>query len=576
VREPVERVFAGVARRLDRAAEATFARPRIRSLLHRRAVRAWRATDAPLILCYGNINRSAFAVALARAGGRPAARGGGFHPEADRPAPAATVACAAAYGVDLSAHRSRLVTREDLAAAPAIFVFDLDNVARLAARCPRALARTHLLGALDADPRVLIDDPHARPVSVLEQTLARIARAIDCVEAAPVSGGPLGGRDVVCVGFNDWDNEVWTNQHHLMSRLAAAGNRVLFIESLGLRRPALGSGRDLRRMARRLRRGLAGPRREADGVTVLSPLVVPVHSSALIRALNARVLRTSVRLAARRMGLGTPVLWAYVPQAEVLLDALGPDLVVYHCVDDIAAQDGIDEASFVAAERRFAARADLVIASSPRLAERMRGMSKRLLYAPNVADTELFATALDPGPLDPGLAALPEPRIVFVGAIVAKKLDFELIRALGTARPSWTFALVGPVGLGDPDTDASVFAAHPNIQLLGPRSQSALPAVLRGAAVGLIPYRRSRLTESIFPMKVYEYLGAGLAVVATGVPALANLDGVELVEGVEDTLAAIERALAGDSPQLRRERSEAVREHSWTARLQEIGVALSR
>src|SRR5436305_9405045 len=84
----------------------------------------------------------------------------------------------------------------------------------------------------------------------------------------------LRGRDIVCVGFADWDTELWTNQHHLMSRLAAE-NRVLFVESLGLRRPQL-AGRDLRRIGRRLRRGLAPPRR-ADGLYVLSPLVVPLH-----------------------------------------------------------------------------------------------------------------------------------------------------------------------------------------------------------------------------------------------------------------------------------------------------------
>ena len=134
---------------------------------------------------------------------------------------------------------------------------------------------------------------------------------------------------------------------------------------------------------------------------------------------------------------------------------------------------------------------------------------------------------------------------------------------------------MGPVGLGDPDTDVSVLAAVPNVQLLGPRHQSALPDVLRGAAVGIIPYRRSRLTESIFPMKVYEYLAAGLSVVATGVPAVAEVDGVELVEGAQEMLAAIERALGDDSPELRRERSEAARRHSWKTRLDEIGAALS-
>jgi glycosyltransferase involved in cell wall biosynthesis len=379
----------------------------------------------------------------------------------------------------------------------------------------------------------------------------------------------------VCVGFNDWDNEVWTNQHHLMARLARAGSRVLFVESLGLRRPQLGSGRDLRRIVRRLRRGLAAPR-SYDGVSVLSPLVMPVHSVAAVRALNARVLSARVARAAARLGMRRPVLWGYVPQAEVLLAALDPELVVYHCVDDIAAQERIDAASFAAAERRFARRADLVLASAPALADRMRELSSNVMYAPNVADTAAFATALEPGPVDTALAALSEPRIVFVGAIAAKKLDFDLIRGVAAARRDWTFAFVGPVGLGDPGTDASALESEPNVHLLGRRAQEALPGVLRGAAVGLIPYRRSRLTASIFPMKVYEYLAAGLPVVATPLRGLEEIDGVTVAEGVEATVAALELALAGDSPDRRRACSESVRHHSWDSRLAEIGEALRR
>src|SRR5271157_584171 len=139
---------------------------------------------------------------------------------------------------------------------------------------------------------------------------------------APMGEHPrLQGRDIVCVGFADWDTELWTNQHHLMSRLARE-NRVLFVESLGLRQPQL-AGRDLARIARRLRRGLAPPR-AVDGLHVISPLVLPFHRSRLARALNARLLPALVRRAARRLGLHAPILWAYVPQAEVLIDTLRP------------------------------------------------------------------------------------------------------------------------------------------------------------------------------------------------------------------------------------------------------------
>ena len=381
----------------------------------------------------------------------------------------------------------------------------------------------------------------------------------------------LQGRDIVCVGFADWDTELWTNQHHLMSRLARE-NRVLFIESLGLRRPQL-AGRDLTRIARRLRSGLR-PARAVDGLHVLSPLVLPLHRSRIARALNRRLLPALVGRAARRLGMRRPILWAYVPQAEVLIDALEPSLILYHCVDDIAAQDRIDTASFRAAEARFAARADLVLASAPALAERLRRISENVLYAPNVADTELFSRALGPGPLDPGMAALPTPRIVFTGAIVAAKLDLPMLAELARRRPSWSFALVGPIGPGEPRADVSQLSGEPNIHLLGPRSYGELPDVLRAADAGLIPYSRNALTESIFPMKVYEYLAAGLPVVATPLPALSGVADVATAPDAAGIAELLTQALADDQPDRRGERSRAAASHSWERRLDEIAAAL--
>ena len=270
-----------------------------------------------------------------------------------------------------------------------------------------------------------------------------------------------------------------------------------------------------------------------------------------------------------------PWLWSYVPQAEVLLDALEPSLVVYHCVDDISAHERIDTASFRAAEARFAGRADLVLASAPELVRRMRELSENVLEAPNVADTELFAQALDPALApDPAIAALPAPRIVFTGAISAVKLDIPLLLALARARPDWSLALVGPVGLGDPTTDVSALAAEPNVHLLGPRRYEELPAVLRGADAGLIPYVRSELTDSIFPMKVYEYLAAGLPVVATRLPALAGVEQVSREPDAGSFQAALERELAEDTPARRAERSAQAASHSWDERLREIAGAI--
>jgi glycosyltransferase involved in cell wall biosynthesis len=381
----------------------------------------------------------------------------------------------------------------------------------------------------------------------------------------------LEGRDIVCIGTADWVTELPINQHHLMRRLAAR-NRVLFVESLGLRRPQLAS-RDLRRIGRRLARGLRGAR-PVDGLHVLSPLVLPFHGSDSVRALNRRLLRFQVGRAAGRLDLRRPILWAYAPQAEAVLEVLDPELVVYHCVDDVASQKGVDAESFRAAERRFAARADLVLASAPALDERMRSLSANVLYAPNVADTGLFATALEPGPVDAAIEALPRPRLVFQGAIVATKLDLGLLAELARLRPGWSVVLVGPVGAGDPGGDLSQLDRAANIHMVGPREATALPAVLRGADAGLIPYAINDLTRSVFPMKVYEYLAAGLPVFTTPLPALNDVEAVEVVNDAGELVAAVERELSVDSAERRAERSRAAAANSWEARIEEIESAL--
>jgi glycosyltransferase involved in cell wall biosynthesis len=381
----------------------------------------------------------------------------------------------------------------------------------------------------------------------------------------------LSGRDIVCVGFSDWNNTILTNEQHLLTRMAA-DNNILFVESLGLRRPQV-AGRDLKRMARRLWRGLQPPR-AVDGLHVLSPLVLPLHDVAAARRFNAYVLPFLVRRAARRLGMRNPILWSFVGQAEVLIDPLRPSKVLFYNDDDHGAKKGIDPVSFYAAEAAFAARADAILCSAPEITARMRRLNAHVHDAPNVADTAMFATALEDGPVDPALAALPGPRIVFVGAIQAHTVDVELVVELATARPDWSLAFVGPVGTGDPGTDVSAMAALPNVHLLGPRRYAELPAVLRGADAAMLPYLTGGAMRSVFPMKTYEYLAAGRPVVTTPLPGLAEVaDIVRAATGAEFA-ARLAETIAADTPEQRRRRSAAVQQHSFEARIEQIGAVL--
>ena len=384
--------------------------------------------------------------------------------------------------------------------------------------------------------------------------------------------GAEAARDILLLSTADWDHPYWTNKQHVAVELARSGHRVLYVDSLGLRPPSLGR-RDGRRLARRLWTGLRPPRQVRPGLWVWSPLALPWPTSALARRWNRAALRTGLALATRWAGLSPKTLWTYSPLSAEVLDLQGFGRVVYHAVDDIAAQPAMPAALIRRAEGELVRRADVVFATSPSLQARHAAAgARRSIFLPNVADPDHFGAALTPGaPPPPDLATLPEPRIAFVGAVSGYKLDFALLRAVAKARPGYSFVLIGPLGEGDARSDPSPLRGVPNLHLLGPRSYAALPAYLAGCQAAMLPAATNAYTEAMFPMKFFEYLGAGLPVVTTPLPALADYAELALVAAPDPPAfaAALDFALAGAGPPLSA-RLAAARRHTYAGRTREM------
>jgi glycosyltransferase involved in cell wall biosynthesis len=382
---------------------------------------------------------------------------------------------------------------------------------------------------------------------------------------------------IVVAASAAWETPAPVNAHQLARRLAARGHRVLFVESVGLRPPApLASGQDLRRVLTRLRGALRGVREVEPRLWVLSP-VVPLVGPPALRALALRVVARGVARAARRLGFEAPVLWAFLPTALAVAERLPAAAVVYHCVDHYAANPGVDAAFVEAEEERMLARADLVFATSPVLGARLRAKGAEPRVVPNVADVALFARAHEPLPEPPELRELPRPRAIYVGNLAAYRVDLELLAFL--ARSGISLALVGPIGLGDAaraPRELAELLALPGVRALGPRPPQSLPAYLRHADVGLIPFLDNDHTRGSSPLKLWEYLAAGLPVVATPLPSLAEVaePGLVLARGPGAFAAAV-RAAAASAPEERLARLSRARTHDWPARIEELCDALA-
>ncbi|HTO54353.1 MAG TPA: glycosyltransferase [Myxococcota bacterium] len=373
-----------------------------------------------------------------------------------------------------------------------------------------------------------------------------------------------------------WDTTNPVNAHQIARRLAGAGHRVLFVDSSGLRAPAFGSAHDRRRILNRLARGLGGARPVAANLDVLSPLTLPAGWPEPLRSLSQSLYAAALTRAARARGLERPIAWAMLPTQRAAARALRPRLLVYHAVDDYAANPGVDSAWLRAEEREMLADADLVFAASPSLCERLREERRDVELLANVADVELFSRAVTAPPPEPAeLAKLPRPRAVYVGNLAAYRFDFELLRAAARALRRVQFVLIGPVGLGDPrapESAADALAAEPNVTFLGPRPQAELPALLAHCDVALLPLLENAHTISCMPLKLWEYLAAGLPIVSRDLPNLRGLcdeHAIRLYGDPAGFVPALEKSL-DDQSLGRAERLELARAHGWPGRIAQI------
>jgi glycosyltransferase involved in cell wall biosynthesis len=185
-------------------------------------------------------------------------------------------------------------------------------------------------------------------------------------------------------------------------------------------------------------------------------------------------------------------------------------------------------------------------------------------------DHGLFSRALSPETRVPeDLVALPRPVLGFYGTL-QDWVDLDLVAEVARRRPDWSIVLIGTVHV-----DTAVVADLPNVHLLGRRRNDELPAYCKGFDVGLIPYRQSEQLRYRNPIKLREYLSAGLGVVSTEVPEVRRYARWCSIAGdAAGFVRAIERVLADDSPALRRERSRAMREETWPARVAEIATTV--
>jgi glycosyltransferase involved in cell wall biosynthesis len=375
------------------------------------------------------------------------------------------------------------------------------------------------------------------------------------------------GQDIICFS-NDWDGDPLSKKH-IMQRLARR-NRVLWVNSLGNRNPTA-SVHDLKRVIKKLRDFTEGSKQVQEGIHVFAPLAIPFHGSATARWINEKALKWSIRRACRRLGFRNPITWSFVPASAQVAGALGESALVYHCVDENSGFTGTDKEAIRSLEEQLMERADCVFVSSDVLLSTKRRHNRNTFLVTHGVDVPHFRKACEIATVIPDeMKMLRKPVIGFFG-LIADWVDLELIRFLALAEPDWTFVLIGKVV-----TNVGAIDGLPNVHLLGQKPYAALPAYAKAFDVALMPFVMNELTLAANPLKIREYLAAGLPVVSSAIPEAEKLKAVlHVAKNHAEFLAIIRQIVASGKTGPQMEISKQMDPESWDAKVEEFSRILS-
>lgn len=378
-------------------------------------------------------------------------------------------------------------------------------------------------------------------------------------------------NDLIFVSMENWD-AIWRRNQFLCSGLAEQNPnaKVLFV---GLARDVSHDLRKGRVGALRARAMEAVP--GAPNITLLRPLKLFPNTLRWGRKANEALFRHQVKQAARALGLRRPTLWLNPHSAVHMAGRMGEARVIYDITDDWSSltQSPALLKLTIAQDAALCRRADAVVVCSERLFEMKKPLTSHLFLIPNGVDAAHYRVVLDgTGPLPSAAGAWPKPVLGYTGTIHPDRVDIDLVEDLARAFPQGTVALIGPNFL--PPADQARLDACANVTLTGPVPYAQLPEQMRAFDVCITPHRISAFTESLNPIKLWEYLAAGKPIVATDVAGFRDYPQcVRIARDAESFIGEVQQALSESRDAQLSRRAEASG-HSWAARLADVQAVL--
>ncbi|MBR06606.1 MAG: hypothetical protein CMP48_02885 [Rickettsiales bacterium] len=385
------------------------------------------------------------------------------------------------------------------------------------------------------------------------------------------------GKDIVCITMTTWEGDYMKTIVHMMTQLAK-NHRVLFVDYpftvKDVASTILGKSKaPVKRMLGINDRLRTLEANENDVYHLTLPPILPINwmnnegSYQKINQVQSHIVRNSILKAMKTLEFQDPiVINAFNPIIGLpLASKLNESKLIYYCYDEIRAAQWCGKHGGLM-EDQFLQKVDEVIVTSEGLLSSKSKKHPSVSLVKNGVDFKLFHEAYHP-------QMKARKTIGYVGS-VDFRLNYELLEHLVERLPEYDFHFVGRI---TEMPRAMSLDKHANVQFFGAQQPNDITRFMREFDLGIIPFAKNDFTKNIYPLKINEYLSAGLPVISTDFAELSDFESlISIANNADDFETYVLRELEANTSDKELKRIAAAKQNDWSARAELVELILNK
>ena len=318
----------------------------------------------------------------------------------------------------------------------------------------------------------------------------------------------------------DWSSKYWTNKQNVAHELAKKGHNVIYVESIGLRKPNITSKKDFLRVSKKIFHSFKTNKKRGN-IQVISPPIIPMKTKFkfFFKIFNFYLEKKIIRIIKKEKIKEINII-TYHPFFQLNKLKNYVNKIIYHCVDDLSSVEGIHKRSFKFYDKKLIKQADYIFTCCHDFYIRFKRLKKKVYFLKNAVSEDFLKSSKKKYKIPKELKKIKKPIFGFYGVISDFKLNLKIYLKIIIENKNCNFLFIGDEYESNKEKYFKEIIKKKNVLFLDYKRYTDLPKYLKFIDFGLLIYKQNHYTKNMFPLKINELLLCDIPVMINKVNAI--------------------------------------------------------